>query len=165
MLLPLNSPMSFLLTSSLALAIGFSIPAASLLYRGYRRRRLRLRPNCLLTRYPLVYLQRNKNPATRLVDEINEHGYEAFCILWPPHSPQKQHKKLSQALKKIKLYSPKVHLIVPSPLEADFFHAQENLAPDVKSAIQSVTITDSQSLGDHLNIAISLAEKDFQCSH
>lgn len=117
---------------------------------SYVKLRVKLRPNCLLTRYPIVLVRSKKN---NIIQKISfnfskhfliQHGYQ-IKELSLSHQEDVQSKQLQEFLKNHK-FSQKFH----------FIRMDEKINLNAHSA---------KNPQDLLNHAIRLAERDFISAH
>lgn len=130
-----------------------------------RLKKIKLKPNCLLTKHPLVVIS-SYSPHKLFIDIkaadfLRAHGYEVFkielCTRFDKVSAHQLKKKMRIAEMNLKQF----HLIY-GPEHQFAVGSIRHLYP---SAIRSELQFEKQSNEDVLQLAISLAEKDFKCSH
>lgn len=127
-----------------ALATVFAVGFFRLSLKKARARRfkgLELRPNCLLTRYPIVLLSKQKS-FFRLFDEwddvpkfLREHGYEVFLL-----TPIRGHE-LASVLRAIEDWPTQCHLIASVSDES----LLEGVARAKSSKVTSLTLVLAKS--------------------
>lgn len=131
---------------------------------------LPLRPNCLLTQKPIVYLyqwsffnffnryfQNAKTGASTLI----AHGYD--CKTIPvTMSTARNTDKIKSLLSSLQTYIPSAHFYIEKSIATEELHRQlHKLYPDA-----DLYYFESQTpISEHLDQAISLAENDFRCSY
>lgn len=126
-----------------SIILGLLVIAASLLFQVLQRRKralrfrgLELKPNCLLTRYPMAFIS---GPRTlfRLFDHWNdiplylrEHGYEVFVI---EPSGRLQAERAESVRAAVSQLSSHCHLIADGSLESELKQIAQMRLPHVSS--------------------------------
>lgn len=146
-------------TALIPLAIGI---LTTILFQVYKRQKIKfieLSPNCLLTKYPIIFINTNRTFLTREPKELTylrAHGYDATLI---PYT--KNASRLQNSLSQLAEVHTKIHLFYPNELTLEM-SALLKKYPDFFASHQK---TEAKPIKEYLEYAISLAEKDFQCSH
>jgi hypothetical protein len=123
-----------------------------------------LKPNCLLTRYPIVLLKRKSWRSLFRSAEyrhLSEHGYDTIELQFTSTSDQLFSERQRRRLADVACRLGPIHLIYDN----EFSNALSGSlsAPDlIFKTAQSRRLIPPDGL---LQYAISLAEKDIQCSH
>ena len=157
------SSLQFMLSAALAaLILSITAVALQVLYRRHQIRSFSkngLTPNILLTRYPLVFVNR-KRRLFRLFGDFNiiplalrEHGFEVKELELPPadtFSSGLSLNELDHALAKLERPA---HLFLHPSIEPPSF---------TNPKVMSVTPFNDHSIDQALRRAVSLAERDLQ---
>lgn len=131
--------LSALGVAGLLLSLSYWLQAARKRERALRLKGLELKPNCLLTRYPIVFLSGPRS-LFRLFDHWNdvpmflrEHGYEVFVIEPVGRTSE---TRIASAHEALQAFGGPCHLIADSSLEAEV----EALADLNLSNLKSLTV-------------------------
>jgi hypothetical protein len=129
---------------AIGLASGLALIAASLGFQIYRRAlgkrrlsRLELRPNCLLTRYPIAFLSGRRSPFRALnywndiPGYLREHGYEVIVI-----EPPARGARLPALVAALEDLREPIHVVADSSLENEM----RALAQSNHRSISSLTL-------------------------
>lgn len=141
---------------------------------------LKLRPNCLLTRYPLVLVTLNEGlrgffrPARWYATVLQAHGYQVVQLRVDSASDQ----KICQYLQQVQNQGRRVHLLCQAdirnqidfqtlPVEPLVSLTTLHFAPfGLQNLLLSLRPRQKLKWREQiLNLAISLAENDLKCSH
>lgn len=143
----------------LPIGIGIAAAIAIRLYQQYKKNNIQLTPNCLLTKYPLIFLNKKNwhhyNAPSSEFHYLQAHGYDALSIAVKNSELQDSRKLL-----RLRDKYAGAHLFYDKALSNEIADLQKFMPNFFHSQYQM----DKKPLSDYLNHAISLAEQDFQCS-
>lgn len=157
---------------SVAISIALGLLTAGILIyvRARKRDSLQLRPNCLLTKHPIVILENKSTlPSLFKKDRIHTseflcaHGYISCDIQFLNNEMNNLEftKVFNSAVKDM----PAFHLIYPHEFKQQIENEKNKYILSGNNKIITSTELTDFSPDNVLNTAISLAERDFQCSH
>ncbi len=115
--------------------------------RHQRLHQLQLKPNCLLTRYPIVFLCGRRSPFyflnywNQIPDFLREHGYDVATVTLPWRDLSKSAQTLGLVLSS---YPHGCHLVGDSTIESHLiFFLERQIVDPRMSQIRSMTIIEA----------------------
>jgi hypothetical protein len=145
--------------------LGVAFTASARYFRKLKMERLPLRKNCLLTRKPILVLTNPQRFWTRLFakqlhlhEYLSAHGYDCFHLTTPERMTSAQARLLAGQIDELAKSTAGAHIFNLSGSAG--FEQELRLKHNL-----SITSLHNQSPEEALSIAISLAEKEIQCSH
>jgi hypothetical protein len=149
-----------------AICLGIVCSVFIRMYFKYQNKK-KLRPNCLITKYPIVFISERKNLLTNIFsqsqipNQLFEHGYETLTFHVSNDDEVESFDEIISILKSIETRYGSAHIFASPTLREKI----DALCLQDFHSIKNIEDFSEKPLDEYLNRAISLAENDFQCSH
>lgn len=129
-----------MIVTSLSLAVGTLL---LLLYLNWQRAKIKfnykLTPNCLLTRYPIVFLSGKKslfyfgNYWNFVPQFLRDHGYEVIDLELPWRNPDLRKQILLQTIERFEKSGVRIHIVGDSTCETDLQEISHSELSNIES--------------------------------
>lgn len=150
---------------TLSLAV-FFLGLALLTNRARRRKDVafELKPNCLLTRWPLLFLTGPRSMFyfstywNLYTPYLAEHGYEVFTLHLPWNNPRLRQERFEYFLNQQESLNRKFHLVLDTPTFMEFQDILRKRSPSVMSITRICDSEKDSSPGDLRGFPLPVAE-------